>query len=240
MADLTFLTADSTLGLMDAKAEACHKRRVSTSLHMSQIGEECSRKLWLSLYSGFTQKTDARMIRLFQMGDIIERRVLADLKLAGVKITGRRRVFSDFNNRFRGRPDGIIEGIKESSKVHALEIKSCNDKSFKLFLKHGVKDHPSVGDKYYAQVQMMMHYSGLDRALVIVENKDNSERYQERIKFDKGRFDMLREKARLIIEAKEPPRGISDNPAWWSCKFCPLNDENWCRREWRKESNVPF
>lgn len=232
-ADIKFLQDESTVALLDKTLEQTHKKRISKSLHMGQIGDECSRRLWLRFHLGIKETFSGRMLRLFQTGDLIERRIITDLKRAGIKVTGRRRVFSDFNKKFRGRPDGIVEGIKESSKPHVLEIKSMNAKNFKEVLSKGMACMP----KYMAQVQCMMGYSNQKRTLVIVENKDTSERYQERVKFDNEEFQRLRAKASAIITAKVPPSGISDRPDYYLCKMCQLNNEEYCRKNY---GGVPF
>lgn len=239
MADLSFLTVDSTIGRVDEHivAEAA-KEPPRRYLGVSEIGDECVRRLWLKFHTNFRESFSGRVYRLFESGHIIERRIVRDLRAAGFKVNRGKKAntFEDFGGAFQGHSDGIISRLIESGKSHVLECKSANDKNFKEMKTKGVESNP----KYEAQAHLYPGYLGFDRTFFVVENKETSERIQERVKFDKGKFDMLREKARLIIEAKEPPRGISDNPAWWSCKLCPLNDENWCRREWRKESNVPF
>jgi hypothetical protein len=109
----------------------------------------------------------------------------------------------------------------ESSQPHILEIKSANAKSFKQFKDKGVKEH---SPRYYGQVQCYMHYAGLKRAIFIIENKDSSELLQERIHYNESDFQMLREKAADIIEAKVAPRGISVRADFFICKFCSWNE----------------
>jgi len=231
MTDLTFIYEDSTIAEVDKTvALIASKEPLRTYLGMSEIGDECVRRLWLKYHKGFVETFEGRLYRLFDTGHIIEQRIVKDLRAAGLKVNRSKKAnsFSDFDGKFQGHSDGIIKGLKESGKVHILEAKSCSDKKFKAFKEKGIETEP----KYAAQAQLYAGYAGLDRIFFVLENKDTSERIQERVKFDKGRFDMLREKARLIIEAEVPPSGISDRPDWWACKFCALNNEQWCRRDW--------
>lgn len=236
MADLTFLSEATTLAAVDRHIEA---RRVKPRryLGMSELGDECSRRLWLKFHKAPPEKFSARILRLFDMGNLIEKRVIRDLKKAGFQVTGTQAKFKD--GKLQGHCDGIVEGLPESKKPHILEIKSANGKSFKEFEKKGVVGH-SLGSKYGSQLQLYMHYAKLDRALFIVECKETSARYQERIRYDKTEALKLVEKANAIIEAKTPPRGISDRPDWFLCRNCYLNTNEWCRREWRIEGGTPF
>lgn len=230
MADISFLQEATTLAAVDRHIEA---RRVKPRryLGMSEIGSDCLRMLWLQYHTGHREKFSARMLRLFDMGHLIEKRVIKDLRAAGFEVTGTQMRFKDHKNRFKGHCDGIIEGLPESKKPHVLEVKSASGKSFKEFKEKGIAGH-SLGGKYISQVMLYMAYAGLDRALFIVECKDTSARYQERIKFDKAEALKLIEKARLILEAKTPPKGISDRPDWFLCRMCYLNNPEFCRKEW--------
>lgn len=235
MADLTFMYETSTLGIVDKAIEtAGAKKKPRRYLGMSSIGDECSRRLWLQYHTDFTPSFSGRVLRLFETGHLIERRIVRDLKKAGFKVSGRQLKFKDFGGKFRGHCDGIVEGLYESSKPHILEIKSASDKWYKDFLKNGML----TNEKYSAQINLYMHYAGLDRGIFILENKDNSERYQERVKLDRGLVEQLRSKAAAIIRSKRPPGGISDRPDFWLCRLCPMNTNEWCRKSWKPED--PF
>lgn len=221
--DLSFLEADTTLGRMDT-ALATKVEKPRNYLGMSEIGD-CARKLWLKFHVGAVDVPTPRMMRLFGLGDMIEARVVKELKAAGFKISGRQKPFKDFKGKFKGHCDGIVEGLPESSKPHILEVKSANDKNFELFQKKGVKGQSF---KYWAQVQCYMGYAKLERAIIIIESKNTSDRYQERIHFDKDSFESLKAKAGAIIHAKTPPSGVND----WTCEWCPCNTSELCKKNW--------
>lgn len=227
MADLNLI------GIIDQTIEkAGLSKRPRRYLGMSDAGDECSRRLWIKFHTDYRPELSGRVLRLFETGNIIERRVVRDLKKAGFKVSGRQLKFKDFGGKFKGHCDGIVEGLEESSP-HILEVKSASSRNYRDFIKHGIAAH----EKYHAQVNLYMHYAGLDRALFILENKDNSERYQERVKLDKGLVELLRAKAKAIIEAKSPPSapwGVD----WFKCRMCNMNVDKWCRKEWGSAS--PF
>ena len=202
---------------------------------MSSLGDKCHRRLWLQYHKGFREVFPARMLRLFGMGCIIEKIVVHDLRAAGFRVTGRQKTFKAFKGKLRGHCDGIIECLPESNKPHILEIKSASDKSFREFQTKGLSGH-SYADKYVAQLHLYMGYAGLDRALFIVENKNDQSRYMERVRFDKEQFVELQAKADAIFTATAPPKGISDRTDWYECKFCFLNNGDACRKKWDGEA----
>ena len=240
MADLTIM--DTTLHRMDtALVEAEKVKPPRDYLGMSEIGDSCARKLWLNYHTDRTSTASAQGLRIFGMGDLIETRIVRDLRRAGIKVnrsakgnTYLQTVYSSKKTsdnvylplgRFMGHSDGRVKGLPESSREHILEAKSCNDKSYKAFVKDGVEGHKTYGAKYTAQVQCYMGVSGIHRALFIIENKNTSERYMERVYFNQRIFTQLKAKAKAIIEATTPPSGISDRPDWYECKFCSHNNE---------------
>lgn len=258
MTDISCINDDSTVAEVDRRLEKIgRKEKPRDYLGMSEVGDECYRKLWFILHDRTTEKFSARTLRIFKAGHRIEADIIRDLELAGYKVSGRQKVFRDFQSKctcsecptlaedpephnkwmFKGHSDGILEGILESKVPHVLEVKSCSEKNFKLFLKHGVKDHPVYGEKYYAQAQLYMGYSGIKRTLFIIENKNTSERIQFRVKYVAKDFKALKAKAKIIIEAKYPPPGISENPTWFKCKLCQYNDAKHCRREYEVKLN---
>lgn len=237
MADLSCLIDDSTIAHVDKTIEAAGaKKKPRRYLGFSEIGDICSRRLWIKLHTDYRPQLSGRVLRLFDTGHIIERRVVRNLKKSGYKVTGRQLRFKDFGGKFKGHCDGIVEGLRESSRPHILEVKSANDRWYKEFLKEGATSNP----KYSTQSHLYMAYAGVDRCLFVVENKNDSARFQERVRLDMKIVDMAKAKAKAIIESKSPPSGISDREDWYQCKMCPLNNAEWCRRDWDCKDGVPF
>jgi hypothetical protein len=208
--DLRF---ESAPGLATTVYEACAARVAAEPrrpyLGMSSIGDDCERSLWYGFHGYERKPVTGRVARVFAMGNAVEDRVVADLREAGFVIDGQQLEFVDFEGRFRGHCDGVIHGI--SRRPHILEIKSANEAGFMKFLQNGIASNP----KYMAQVQCYMGYSGLQRALFVVENKNNQELFFERVHFDPGAFEALREKAwRILTAATEPPMAESE------CHWC--------------------
>ena len=194
-------------------------------LGASLIGEECHRKIWY-MYNMPKKIQEARVLRIFRLGDLIEDLVIKMLKDAGYTVYEKDKDGNQFgfkHGKFAGHIDGVITGLEESTKPHLLEIKSANDKRFKDFVNKGYRSSST----YFAQIQVYMLFMKLERALVVVYNKNNSELYFERIQFDKLYAEMMVSKAETILESSEEPERAYPKSNFWKCKFCDYKKECW-------------
>lgn len=193
----------------------------------SQIGNECSRALWYQFRWFDTPKFDGRMLRLFETGDREEDRIVANLRAAGVKVwdrdpdTGKQVRFEAHGGHFALSLDGVGEGFPESSAPHTLEFKTMNDKNFKAISRDGLQKSKPV---YWAQCQVGMHLSGLDRCYFIAVNKNTDEMHGERVKLDKAEAMKLIAKAGEVIFSDKPPSKLSNDPSYFMCRFCTFKD----------------
>jgi hypothetical protein len=207
-----------SLEIVNNVYEACVRRLEAAPprdyLGMSSIGEPCERKLWFNFNNFPHTRFEGRVARVFDMGHSVEARVIADFETAGYKVEETQLELIDPDNQFfRGHIDGIINGI--TSKKHILEIKSANDASFKKFVTQGIDCNP----KYAAQVQCYMGFTKLERALFVVENKNNQELYVQRVYFNKDEFLNLKTKALNIINGGLP---LKNSQA--GCYFCEYKE----------------
>lgn len=189
----------------------------------SQIGHECARALWYQFRWADAPEHDGRVLRLFETGDREESRVVANLRAVGVTVwdrdpeTGRQINFTAHGGHFALSLDGVVEGLHESKRPHTLEIKTMNDRNFKTLEKDGVQKSKPV---YWAQCQIGMHMSELDRCLFIAVNKNTDEIYMERIKADPAEGMKLLAKAGAIVFADRPFPRLREDPSYYVCRFC--------------------
>ena len=98
-----------------------------------------------------------------------------------------------------------------------LEFKTHSAKSFAdLTAKGVVLSKP----QHAAQMQIYMHLTGITRALYVAVCKDTDALHIERIEADTAMAERLLDKAGRIIFAQHPPARISEDPAWFECRFC--------------------
>lgn len=215
------------VGEIDKAVERALGELPRPHLGASQIGKECERALWLGFRWAWNRnRFDGRMLRLFERGQREEARFVRWLELAGVTVnavdprTGEQFRLSDpdCGGHFGGSMDGACLGLPEAPKTwHVLEFKTHNAKSFAQLAKDGVA---KAKPEHFAQMQMYMHWSGLERALYLAVCKDDESLYAERVAYRKEIAERMAERARRIVFAQEPPAGISDDPTWYACKFC--------------------
>ena len=193
-------------------------------LGASGIGNECERAIWYSWRWATRARHAGRLLRLFQTGHMAEARFVADLRRIGVEVmevdeaTGRQFNFRDASGHFGGSADGAGIGFPEAPKAwHVLEFKTHPSKSFAGLQKEGVQKSKPM---HYAQMQVYMHLSGMERAFYLAVDKNTDALHGERVRYDAEFAIRIMAKAERIIAAAEPPAKISDDPAWYLCRFC--------------------
>ena len=229
-----------TIAAIEAAVEAAAERDDDIVVRASSIGEPCEARLWFKFrWAHEAEQFSGRMLRLFDMGNVEEARMIAWLRAAGIAVadvdpeTGKQWRFKSLGGHFAGSADGKATGIIEAPKTaHLVEFKTHNAKSFAQFVKHGVEiSHP----KHVAQMQIYMHKLGLTRAFYLAENKDTSELRAQRIEYNAAAGIALEAKAERIVTAPRVLSRISDDPNSFACRGCPATAV--CRGEAFGRSN---
>lgn len=198
-------------------------------LGASVIGRECERQLWYAFRWAAPEQFDGRMLRLFDRGQREEAALVADLRAIGCEVydtdpsTGKQFTFTAIAGHSGGSMDAVARGIPEAPKAwHVCEFKTHSAKSFADLTAKGVQ---GAKPEHYAQMMLYMHWAQLDRALYLAVNKDTDALYSERVRYDETQALALVAKAERVIYAAEPLPRLSDDPAFFKCKFCPASAE---------------
>ena len=190
-------------------------------LGCSELGEACSRRLWLSFRWAGREQFDGRMLRLFGTGEREEARLIEELVAIGVEVEGPQFEVEAFGGHLKGHLDGAVLGLEEAPKAwHVLEVKTFKAKLFAEIVTKGVAEAKPV---HWAQLQLYMGLTGMERAAYFAICKDDDQIDLQRVDFDKSAFAKLMAKAEAVIFADLPPLRISDDPAWFACRFCPFH-----------------
>lgn len=195
-----------------------HRRHLGASV----IGDECARKLWYSFRWASKIEHPARILRLFDRGKLEESRIVAWLEMCGVQVwqidpaTQKQFRISGYLGHFGGELDGVGKGVLHYGP-YLLEFKTHNDKSFDDLVKNGlIKSKPL----HHIQMQMYMGAMKLLYGIYIAINKNTDDLYIETTVFSQEVYDKYSARAKMIIDAPEPPARISRDPTFWVCKFC--------------------
>lgn len=216
----------STVDEIDRHYEAVNKSR--RRLGLSQAGHKCPRYLWYCHHGYPGEQPEGRVLRLFQLGNILEDQVIADLHAAGVVVHSQQRTvdFTLDGIRIVGHIDGIIRGLIEAPKTeHLFECKTASKKKYDELIKKS--SYRAWNETYYWQTQFYMLGLGLKRAAVFVYCKDDSRLYTERIKLDRGAtMDKLQDVFRIIAKP-EPPERACPRVDWFEARWCQFYNECW-------------
>jgi len=199
-------------------------------LGMSQLGEECWRKLWYYFRWCAYQEYDGRVQRIFNTGHKAEADMIRDLESIGVKTwdtLDAQAGFTAVSGHCQGHGDGVANNIPGAEKTdHLLEFKTSSDKYFKELEKKGLMASKPT---HHAQMVLYMHKSEpkLTRGLYMVYNKNTSAYYTERVKADSTYAKDLLRKAEDIITS-ETVNAFSKigngSPSFFKCRFCDYSD----------------
>jgi hypothetical protein len=237
MGNLDTVWADPTL---EAMRRAIEEREAAIPprnyLGASSLGAPCERQVWYQLQGAPCEPRKAGLICAAEDGHRTEALLAERLRLVpGVRLwtegEGKKQFgFSDFDGRFKGHIDGVIVGLIQAPKTpHLWENKAVNEKKFGEFRsalhKFGEKQTlQNFSYQWYVQAQCYMGYFDLTRHYLTVASAGGRDVLSCRTEFVPAVFDALRNKARRVLEAKEPPKRVMDNPSYYLCKWCPFRE----------------
>ena len=197
-------------------------------LGASQIGNPCSKALWLAFRWTAHKVFDGRMQRLLNRGHFEEPRFKLYLTGVGFKVTefdetrlnevdkGKRQIrISACKGHFGGSVDGIAE---RDGQYFLVEYKTkATGKGFNELAAKGCKLKAPV---HFAQQSIYGYKLGLKYSIYMVVDKNTDDLYVEVIELDHFLGAALEKKAELIIFSQEPPNGVSCSPSFYQCQWC--------------------
>ena len=186
-------------------------------LGLSGIGTTCGRKLWYGFRLCSVSKITQRQHRLFQRGHQEEPIIQADLRRVGIWHHDDQLEIVTGHGHIKGHIDDLLDYVPDAPKTtHLGEYKTHNDKSFKDLKKKGMRLSKPL---HYAQMICYMKELKLKRGLYIAVNKNDDERYYERISSDNEKAKELIKRGVDIIGSEKPPIKIGSS-TWFECKWC--------------------
>lgn len=174
-------------------------RQNGMELHKKYLGishvARCSRQAFDSMADGLDAENDYQQ-RMYYVGGLFEQDVMMRLVRMKFAKAERREVVAPFDDRLRGRIDGL------TSWGDLLEIKSLTKSKFGL-----VYDAQRALHEHNDQVQLYMRYGGWEYAWIIYVCRETFEHKVIRVRYDERKAEMLEEKAKRILAALDARQG---------------------------------
>lgn len=196
-------------------------------LGASIIGHACMRNIWNAFRWIKREPFDARMLRLFNRGNLEEQRWIGWLRGAGFEVW---EVDPNTQKQFRiwgaklhygGSSDAIarLPYPELLGMGCLLEFKTHNKDQFAKLVRESVMlSHP----KHFSQMCAYGKEFGLRYGLYCASSKNDDDHHIEFLELDYSQADDMRKKAEDIIFATVPPPKISLQPTYYECKYCPF------------------
>lgn len=225
---------DPTLAAIDRVIEAKGNRDWrGPALPMSAIGLTCDRAIWYGFRWAALSVFTAESLKRFDDGNQGETLMAARLRLVDDLTlwtidpeTGKQWALTDHNGHMRGSIDGVVLGLLQAPKTpHIWEHKQVDEKSLRKL----DRIKASAGEKnalrqwkpyYWATAQLYMSYAEMDRHYMTVSSPGGRQTTSVRTEADPAEAEVLRARAKRIIEADRAPVRISEDPSWHECRNC--------------------
>jgi CRISPR/Cas system-associated exonuclease Cas4 (RecB family) len=182
---------------------------------------QCPRKVYYRWHKFKGGEPDARTCRVFSLGDSIHERwqkILEDMKI---------QLKSEYyiDTEYKGVPiHGYIDSVCIIDKnTYIVELKSQKDWMY------GKKDYLlTAKEEHIGQVQMYMHFTGIHKAIIMYENKNDSTLKEFHIDYDKElSIKILEDFVKLYsqINLNELPDRIKDAKIkTFPCSYCEFKE----------------
>lgn len=218
----------SILSDIDDACMALYDEGPRTHLGASEIGEPCHRRIWYNWRWCYFETIDARTHRLFNRGHKEEARFEEWLAKAGFHVltrdpsTGRQWRITGVQGHFGGSLDGVatLPQKYKCDMPFLLEFKTNGTGAgFSKLLSTGCEIAKPV---HFDQQSVYGFKKQIEYAIYLNICKNDDNIHAEVVKLNLERGADLEKKAELIILSQEPPKRISESPAYSACTYCPM------------------
>lgn len=214
-------------------------------LRVSNLGEHCDRKLWLSVnHPDTAEPLPPNALLKFLLGDVWEAVLLFLARVSGHDVKGEQDEVSLFG--VTGHRDAVIDGT-------VVDVKSASTRSFSKF-EDGLS-HETDSFGYIFQLQSYLEcgqddpvVTDKDRAAFLVGDKTLGDLHLDMHSRHKIDFEALvQKKKEMLASPKLPPRGYPDvedgksgnRKLGVACSYCPFKKVCWTNLRGFAYSNGP-
>ncbi len=189
------------------------KNREQTRFYITDAGK-CPRAVFLKFKNAPKEPIDARLMRIFEHGELIHRNIFNILYRLKIGCTTEIRIPEQ--EIVSGRADAILCMNNEN---YVLDIKSINSMLFRKL------ENPKEENIY--QIQLYMHFFGIKKAILLYVDKDQQNLKEFFVDYDENLCKDLMDKFYDLkgkIEKDIMPERLSDYPKNWQCVYCQYKD----------------
>lgn len=211
---------------LDSVAEYREPEPGRWHLGASEIGHNCSRKIWYSFRWARKIEHTGQQLRLFNRGHHEEPKFIHRLERVGIKVTekdpatGKQwQMEHPSEPHYGGSLDGIavVPGVPEPFNVMIAEFKTHNDASFTKLLKDGVR---LSKPQHFAQMSSYGQVKQYPLGLYCAINKNTDALAIRVTPLQYSLGEITYKKAVDIIRSQAAPPRLSENSAHHVCKYC--------------------
>lgn len=202
-----------------------HRNHLGASL----MGDECWRKLYYTFRWVKKETHSGRVLRLFNVGHMAEPRFVNYLKAVGFEVKefaddGKQFRISGANGHYGGSLDGMAIAPPHYGITDPLLLEFKTNGTGSGYANVTKQDLVTAKPVHFAQISQYGYKYQIKYGLYLIENKNDSDITIKIVELDWNLGAALERKAEEIVAAKTPPPRISDNPAFFNCKFCNYKD----------------
>jgi len=199
-----------TESLLDMRFVTQRNKRFSYNINASSLGNPCSRSVFYNYNWCNKEEIPIRRKRIFDRGKREEDVIYLDLldTIPSEKI--------ERNVKMRNKfVSGEVDFLIDKKKI--IELKCLNSVSFRRLRKTGIEEYSSL---YFSQCVIYCDLFNVDFVDFIAINKNDDERYFEKVFTNKFKIKELYHKSDYIKSLHNPPPFISNKDDYFLCKLC--------------------
>jgi len=215
--------------LIDKYYQEKREERNQEHFYISDAGK-CQRAIYFSMKGYPRKEKEARVLRIFDRGDITHQRLMRALfGISEIRVIASE-IDIPFKELIHGRADAIIS---LEDKLYVVDFKSANDFRFQKL------DAPEPSHEQ--QLQLYMHYFKIPQGIILYENKNTQDLKEFELKYNyklckKLLSDLETLKSEYLDQDIVPPIPLSlkkerdaangnEEKFPWECRFCDFREE---------------
>ncbi len=184
-------------------------RKNQLHFYVTDAGK-CQRAVFFKFKNISGEKTDPRLLRIFEHGELLHRNIFNILYRLKIGVTTEVKIPEQ--ELISGRADAILSLNGEN---YVLDIKSINSMAFRKLTA------PKEENVY--QIQLYLHYFKIKKGILLYIDKDRQEIKEFIVNYNINLVEQLLigfEQLRKKIRENMLPVALFDYPKNWQCSYC--------------------